>query len=114
MKTIDWGVNMVYCKKCGTKLADDANYCSVCGASVKGVRTEEFTVSSDDLVKTVKRLLHEANVRNIIIKDQKGKMLLDIPVTAGVVGIVIAPWLAALGVIGAIATNCTIVVERRK
>jgi len=105
---------MVYCKKCGVELADDANYCSSCGASVKDVRTEEFTISSDDLVKTVKKLIHEGNVRRIIIKDEKGKMLLDIPVTIGVVGAIIAPWLAALGVIGAIATNCTIVVERRK
>jgi len=105
---------MVYCKKCGKKLANDANYCSVCGASVKGVRTEEFTVSSDDLVKTVKKLLHEGNVTRIIIKDEKGKILLDLPATVGVIGAVIAPWLAALGVIGAIATNCKIVVERRK
>jgi len=50
---------MVYCKKCGAELAKDANYCSVCGASTKEVKTEEFTVSSDDLVKTVKKLLHE-------------------------------------------------------
>ena len=105
---------MVYCKKCGAELAKDANYCSVCGASTKEVKTEEFKVSSDDLVKTVKKLIYEGNVRRIIIKDEKGKMLLDIPVTIGVVGAIIAPWLAALGVIGAIATNCTIVVERRK
>ena len=105
---------MVYCKKCGAELADDVNYCSVCGTSVKDIKTEEFTVSSDDLVKTVKKLLHEGNVRRILIKDEKGKILLDIPVTIGVIGVVIAPWLAALGVIGAIATNCTLVVERRK
>ena len=105
---------MIYCKKCGVELADDANYCSSCGVSVKDVKTEEFVVKSDDLVKTVKKLLHEGNVRRIIIKDEKGNMLLDIPVTIGVVGAIIAPWLAALGVIGAIATNCTIVVERRK
>ena len=105
---------MVYCKKCGTKLSDDSNYCKNCGASIKGFKTEEFTVSSDDLVKTVKKLLHEGNVRRIIIKDEKGKILLDLPVTVGLIGAVIAPWLAALGVIGAIATKCTIVVERRK
>jgi CBS domain-containing protein len=105
---------MVYCKKCSAILVEDANYCSACGASIKEIKTEEFAVSSDDLVKTVKKLIHEGNVRRIIIKDEKGKMLLDIPVTIGVIGVVIAPWLAALGVIGAIATNCTIVVERRK
>ena len=105
---------MIYCKKCGVELADGANYCSSCGISVKDVKTDEFVVKSDDLVKTVKKLLYEGNVRRIIIKDEKGNMLLDIPVTIGVVGTIIAPWLAALGVIGAIATNCTIVVERRK
>jgi CBS domain-containing protein len=100
------------CKKCGAQLPIEANYCSRCGTSVKEIRTEELKVSADDLVKTVKQLLHEGNVRRIIVKDDKGKALLDIPVTIGVVGTIIAPWLAALGVIGALATNCTIVVER--
>jgi len=59
-------------------------------------------------------LIHEGNVRRIIIRDDKGKTLLDMPVTIGVVGAIIAPWLAALGVIGAIATNCNIVVVRKK
>ena len=105
---------MAYCKRCGAELTKDAKYCAACGASVKGVRTEEFKVSSDDLVKTVKKLIHEGNVRRIIIKDENGKTLFDMPVTIGVVGAIIAPWLAALGVIGAMATNCTIVVEKRK
>jgi len=104
----------MYCKKCGTKLLLDANYCSHCGASIGKIKTEEFEVSSDDLVKTVKELLHEGNVRRIIVKDENKKVLLEIPVTIGVIGAVIAPWLAALGVIGAIATNCTIVVEKRE
>jgi uncharacterized membrane protein YvbJ len=102
------------CKKCNAKLANDANYCSKCGASVKEIETEEFKVSADDLVKTVKSLIHEGNVRRILIKDEKGKTLMDIPATIGIVGTILAPWLAALGVIGAIATNCTIVVEREK
>ena len=106
-------MKMVYCKKCGAELPKNANYCSSCGASVKEFRKEEFNVSSDDLVKTVKKLIHEGNVRRIIIKDEKGKLLFEIPVTIGVIGTIIAPWLAALGVIGAIVTNCTIVVERK-
>lgn len=104
---------MVHCYKCGVELAKDANYCSSCGAAVKEAKTEEFKVSSDDLVKTVKKLIHEGNIRRIIIKDEKGKVLLEIPVTIGIIGAVIAPWLAALGVIGAMATNCTIVVEKK-
>ena len=102
------------CKRCGAQVAKDANYCSNCGVSVKEVRTEEFKVSADDLVKTVKKLIHEGNIRRILIKDDKGKTLMDIPATVGVVGTILAPWLAALGVIGAIATNCSIVVEREK
>jgi len=105
---------MAYCKKCGVELPKDANYCPKCGKSIKDVKTEQFQVSSDDLVKTVKKLIREGNVTRIIIKDENEKTLLDIPATIGVIGVIIAPWLAALGAIGAIATNCTIVVERRK
>ncbi len=73
---------------------------------------EEFSVSSGDLVNKVKSLLHEGNVRRIIVKDEKGRVLLEIPVTVGIVGVLLAPWLAALGAIAALATRCTIVVER--
>jgi hypothetical protein len=48
------------------------------------------------------------------VKDEKGKPLLEIPATIGVIGTVLAPWLTALGVIAALATNCRIVVERRE
>jgi CBS domain-containing protein len=78
------------------------------------VTREEFTVSSDDLIEKVKQLLHEGNVTRIIIKDEKGKTLLEIPATIGVIGVLLAPWLAALGAIAALATNCRIVVERRE
>jgi hypothetical protein len=53
-------------------------------------------------------------VTRIIVKDEKGKVLLEIPATIGVIGVVLAPWLAALGVIAALVTNCTMVVERRE
>jgi hypothetical protein len=59
-------------------------------------------------------LLHEGNVTRIIVKDEKGKPLLEIPASIGVIGTVLAPWLTALGVIAALATNCRIVVERRE
>lgn len=75
---------------------------------------EEFTVSSDDLIEKVKQLLHEGNVTRIIIKDEKGKAMLEIPATIGVIGVLLVPWLAALGAIAALATNCRIVVERRE
>ena len=75
---------------------------------------EEFTVSSDDLIEKVKKLLHESNVTRIIVKDEKGKTMLEIPATVGIIGVLLAPWLAALGAIAALATNCRIVVERRE
>ena len=75
---------------------------------------EEFTVSSDDLIEKVKQLLHEGNVTRIIIKDEKEKVLLEIPATVGVIGVLLVPWLAALGAIAALASKCKIVVERRE
>jgi CBS domain-containing protein len=105
---------LTYCWKCGAKLIGEDKFCSVCGAAVAKVTREEFTISSDDLIERVKQLLHEGNVTRIIVKDDKGKVMLEIPATAGVIGVIIAPWLAALGVIAALATNCRIVVERRE
>ncbi len=105
---------MPYCSKCGTKLSEGDKFCSVCGTAATKVKIEEFEVSSDDLIQQVKALLHEGNVTRIIVKDDKGKQLLEIPATVGVIGVVLAPWLAALGVIAALATNCRIVVEKRE
>lgn len=95
-------------------MRDEDKFCSVCGSAVAKVTREEFTISSDDLIERVKQLLHEGNVTRIIVKDEKGKVMLEIPATAGVIGVIIAPWLAALGVIAALAANCRIVVERRE
>jgi hypothetical protein len=93
---------------------DEDKFCAVCGTPVARVVREEFSVSSDDLIEKVKQLLHEGNITRIIVKDDKEKTLLEIPATVGVIGTVLAPWLAALGVIAAFATNCRIVVERRE
>jgi len=103
-----------YCPKCGAKLKEDEKFCYACGAPAAKIVKEEFSVSADNLIEKVKELLHEGNVTRIIVKDEKGKVLLEIPATIGVVGVIIAPWLAALGVIAALATNCRIVVERRE
>ncbi|MDH5362864.1 MAG: DUF4342 domain-containing protein [Aigarchaeota archaeon] len=105
---------MPYCEKCGAQVGEDWKFCRSCGAPVTPVRREEFSVSSDDLVRNVKQLLHEGNVRRIIVKNEEGKTLMEIPVTLGVIGALVAPWLAALGAIAALATKCTIVVERRQ
>jgi uncharacterized membrane protein YvbJ len=103
-----------YCWKCGAELKEDDKFCSTCGTPATKVVREEFSVSADNLIEKVKELLHEGNVTRIIVKDEKGKVLLEIPATVGVVGVVLVPWLAALGVIAALATNCKMVVERRE
>ena len=65
------------------------------------------------MIEKVKELLHEGNVTRIIVKNEAGKTLLEIPATVGVIGVLLAPWLAALGTIAALAAKCKIVVERR-
>jgi hypothetical protein len=105
---------MVYCTNCGSPLKEEDKFCPACGAPAARFTQEEFTVSSSNLVDRVKELLHEGNVTRVIVKDEMGKQLLEIPATVGVLGAVIVPWLAALGVIAVLATKCKIVVERRE
>jgi len=105
---------MLYCAKCGAKLDDAARFCSSCGASVAKITSEEYSVSSDNLIERVKELLHEGNITRIIVKNEKGDVLLEIAATVGVIGVVFVPWLAALGAIAALATKCKVVVERRE
>ena len=80
--------------------------------SEEKVRTEEYVVSGDSLVAKVKELVHESNIRRITIKNEEGKALIEIPLTLGVVGIVLLPVWAAIGAIAALVTDCTIVVEK--
>ena len=76
------------------------------------MQTEEFKIDGDKLVARIKELIHEGNIRRLIIKDKEGKTLLEIPVTFGVVGALIAPQLAAVGAIAALLTEATLVVEK--
>jgi uncharacterized membrane protein YvbJ len=103
-----------YCWKCGANLTEKDKFCTVCGAKVSRISREEFTVSGDDLIERIRQLLHEGNVTRVIVKDVNDRVLLEIPATIGVIGVVVAPWLAALGVIAALVTRCKIVVERRE
>ena len=75
-------------------------------------RTEEFRVEGEKLIAKVKELLHEGNIRRLIIKDKEGKTVMEIPMTLGVVGVLIAPQLAAIGAIAALITEATLVVEK--
>lgn len=72
---------------------------------------EEFEVSTNQVVEKVKELLHEGNIRRIIIR-QNGRTIVELPVTFAAIGVIIAPLLVVAGSIAALATNCTIVVER--
>jgi hypothetical protein len=72
---------------------------------------ESFKVAADQLVDAVKKLLHEGNVRRIVIK-QDGRSVAEFPLSVGVVGAVIAPVLAAVGALSAVLSECTIEVER--
>jgi hypothetical protein len=76
-------------------------------------KREEFKVNGDEIVKKIKELIKEGNVRRIIIKNEKDETLVEIPLTIAVVGTFFAPVLAAVGALAALMTNCTIVVERK-
>lgn len=75
-------------------------------------RTEEFRVNGEELLARIKELIQEGNIRRVIIKDKDGKVVMEFPLTLGVVGAVLAPTLAAIGAIAALITEATIVVEK--
>ena len=75
-------------------------------------RTEEFKVDGEKLIAKIKEIIHEGNIRRIIIKDREGKTVMEIPLTFGVVGVLLAPTLAAIGAVAALLTEATIVVEK--
>jgi hypothetical protein len=80
--------------------------------SEEKVRKEEYQVSGDELIGKVKELVHEGNIRRIIIKNEEGKTLIEIPLTLGVIGAILLPVWAAIGAIAALAANFTLVVEK--
>ncbi|MCI0579363.1 MAG: DUF4342 domain-containing protein [Chloroflexi bacterium] len=74
--------------------------------------TEEIKVAGEELVETVKKLLHEAGVRRIVIKNKNDRTLIEIPLVLGLAGIALLPVYSALGLIAALVTDCSILVER--
>jgi len=74
-------------------------------------RQEEYKVAGSELVEKVKELLHQGNIRRIVIK-QDDQTILELPLTVALVGALLAPVLAALGAFAALVSNCSIVVER--
>jgi hypothetical protein len=75
--------------------------------------TEEFKVNGDEVISKIKEIIAAGNARRIIIKNEEGKSLIEIPLTIGAIGALIAPVLAAVGAIAALVTKCTIVVEKK-
>ncbi|OHA16549.1 MAG: hypothetical protein A3H57_03010 [Candidatus Taylorbacteria bacterium RIFCSPLOWO2_02_FULL_43_11] len=74
---------------------------------------EEFKVSGEELLAKVKAIIKEGNARRIIIKNEKGDTIVEIPVILGAVGALIAPALAVVGTIAALVAKCTIVVIKK-
>src|SRR3989338_496184 len=88
---------------------------------IKEELKEEFKVSGEDILRTVKKILAEGNARRLIIKNEKGESVLELPLTLGAVGVILAPVLAAVGAVAgrqgamaALVTKCTIVVIKNK
>jgi hypothetical protein len=81
-------------------------------AEEKKTRTEEFKLNGDEILNKLKELLHQGNIRRIILKDESGKTFMEIPLTVGVVGAIVIPVWAAIGAIAALVSKLTIVVEK--
>ncbi len=80
---------------------------------VKTKKEETFRINGEELLKKVKELIQEGNVRKITIKNKDNETLVVFPLTIGVIGVVLAPVLAAVGAIAALVGECTILVERK-
>ena len=78
-----------------------------------GEHQEEFKVNGEELLKKIKELIAEGNARRIIIKNEHGATLVEIPLTIGAIGAILAPALAAVGAIAALVAHCTIVVIKK-
>jgi Domain of unknown function (DUF4342) len=74
--------------------------------------TERFRMGGDAVMGKVKELIHEGNVRRLIIRNEDERVLIEIPLSVGAVGVLLAPVAAAIGAIAALVTHCTIEVER--
>jgi hypothetical protein len=88
-------------KKEGDQAQDDAK-----------IVVKDIKVMAEDLVKTVRNVVKEGNVRRITVKDKEGKVIASFPLAVGVIGTLLAPALAALGALSALLTECTLSIEK--
>ena len=75
-------------------------------------RTEEFKLNGGEILDKIKEIIHEGNIRRIMLKDESGKVFMEIPLTVGIIGAALVPVLAAVGAIAALVSKLTIVVEK--
>lgn len=78
----------------------------------KPPRTEEFKLDGGKVLDKVKEIIHAGNVRRIILKNEEGKVYMEIPLTLGLMGAALLPILAAVGALAAVVTRMVIVVEK--
>jgi hypothetical protein len=77
-------------------------------------KKETYKAKGNEVVEKVKEIINEGNARKIIIRNEKGNSIMELPLTVGVVGTLLAPYLTAVGAIAAVVTSCTIEVEKNK
>ena len=77
-------------------------------------REEEFSLNGSELIDKIKELIHEGNIRRIVLKTEEGKTLIEIPLTLGLVGAALVPVLAAVGAIAALVAKLKVVVEKEE
>lgn len=79
----------------------------------EGTREEIFRVNQDQIVNKVNEIIREGNARRIIVQNEKGETVMEFPLSVGIVGVLLAPILAAVGALAAIVSKATIIVEKR-
>lgn len=96
--------------------ANPINHCNAMETVDKNcaLHTEELHVAGDKLLQKIKHLLHEGNVRRIIVRNDEGHTVLEVPLTLGIIGTVAAPVLAAVGAIAALAAHWRVVIIREQ
>jgi len=80
----------------------------------KHFNRESFKVTGDEIISKVKEIIREGNARKIIIRNDQDETIMEFSLTIGAIGAVLAPVFAAVGAIAALATDCTIIVEKKE